>query len=149
MYMSGHRTEKHFQFYFHHVGLRDWTETTWIQLSHILRVFIIFQITSASNKPLLYSGTQESIINTLASQIFFYFYLFVSHTIHPDHSFPSLYSSYFPSLQDPCYPPLSNPGKEQVSQGHQLNMTRQATITPGTKTHIEAGQGNPVGGKGS
>ena len=55
--------------------------------------------------------------------------------------FPSIPTSPSP---DPLLPPLR---REQVSQEHQSNMVKQATITPGTHHCIKAGQ-SPVGGKG-
>lgn len=87
----------------------------------------------------------------MKTKLFFNFYLFFPHTIHPDCSFPSHHSSQFcphlPSTQDPLSAPPP-PRKEQDSQGHQWNIT-QDTVRPGTSRHIKAGQGNPVGLKGS
>ena len=59
------------------------------------------------------------------------------------------------SFQDPLPHTQIHPSfsvslqKRQASQGYQPNMTYQVAIRLSTSHHIKAGQGNPLGGKGS
>ena len=67
----------------------------------------------------------------------------VSPPFSPPSPFPP--SLFFTQIHSPPFPFI----KEKASQGHQSNMVYQVTIRLGTPSHMKAGQGNPIGEKGS
>lgn len=78
---------------------------------------------------------------------FSYLFFILIHTIHPDKSFSSLYSSQqppttfsFPKSTAPPFPLR----KEQTFQRNQASIAYQAPITVGISPYIKAGQDNPV-----
>lgn len=75
---------------------------------------------------------------------------FISHTIHSDDSFPSLYSSHLssPLLSQAYTSPLLPFRKEQASKRQQSNRTKQDTKRQ-TKAFILTLEDNPTGGKES
>lgn len=74
---------------------------------------------------------------------------FISHTIHSDDSFPSLYSSHLssPLLYQAYTSPLLPFRKEQASKRQQSNRTKQDTKRQGKCPYTKAGQGNSTWGK--
>ena len=81
----------------------------------------------------------SSVLLYLASNLTFFNFNFIYFTSRLQ----------FP-LNAPLLPtPLFLFRKWQDSQGYQPNMSYQVAIRLGTSPHIKAGQGNPVGGKGS
>lgn len=69
----------------------------------------------------------------------------------PNPSFPSLHSFQLspPLLSIRSTPPPFPFRKGQPSKGQQPKMPKQDTIRQGERPHLEAGQGNLIGGKGS
>jgi hypothetical protein len=73
---------------------------------------------------------------------------FFSYTAFPGHSLLSLYSSQFPPTSLPQIQPQGlSFRKEWASKRQQPNMTKQDPTRQGNSPHINAGQGNPIGGK--
>lgn len=88
-----------------------------------------------------------SIIFLMENRFFF-------HTIHPDHSSPSLPPSTPPRSPPPptlsctftcCSFPFR---KEQAAKRQEPNTTKQDTLKQDKISHIRAGHGNPIGAKG-
>ena len=69
--------------------------------------------------------------------------------MHLNHSFSTL--NLLLTTTSPLDPLIFHSlfSKEQVFKGQQPNRTKQETIRQGEISHIEAGQGNLIGGKGS
>lgn len=88
------------------------------------------------------------VITQLGKPLFSYYLLFILiHTIHPDKSLSSLYSSQqppttfsFPKSTAPLFPLR----KKQTSQRYQASIAYQDPITVGINPYIKAGQDSPV-----
>jgi hypothetical protein len=96
---------------------------------------------NSTQRVLKYVGLADSFIFIYSSLI-----QYILNTASPP-STPST-STYLLSQIHALYLYLT-PEKEQASQRHQLNMTKEDKIRPGTNSHIKTGQGHSVGGKGS
>lgn len=73
-----------------------------------------------------------------------------SHTINPNHSFPLPHFSQlgpFPSSSNPL--PFISSSQKRRTLKTTANRTKQDIMRKGRSLHIEAGQGNPIGRKGS